>query len=193
MNVCGSDIAALYPVLMSPEWLAEWQVHLAMQASAAATLLGLVFVAASINLSRIVSTHTLPARVVESLVQFVQVLFISMLMTIPRQSETALGVEVLTVSALSWIIQILVFVRYLRAMLGYPRTWLAMRVVQTHLAAIPLFVAGIGLLLHQENAVYWLVPGFIFSFIAGLINSWVLLIRVGRIQPTGAGEDAKTR
>jgi hypothetical protein len=168
---------------MSPEWLAEWQVHLAMQASAAATLLGLVFVAASINLSRIVTTDTLPARVVESLVQFVQVLFISMLMTIPRQSFTAIGIEILTVAFLSWAIQMLVFVRYHRARLGNPHLWLTMRIVQTHLAAIPFFIAGIGLLQHEENAVYWLVPGFIFSFVAGLINSWVLLIRVGRIKP----------
>jgi hypothetical protein len=45
---------------MSPESLAEWQAHLLMEAGAAATLLGLVFVAASINLKRI-GRHAKPS------------------------------------------------------------------------------------------------------------------------------------
>jgi hypothetical protein len=42
--------------------LAEWQNLLEVQASAAATLTGLVFVAASINLSRIIAVPSLPPR-----------------------------------------------------------------------------------------------------------------------------------
>jgi hypothetical protein len=165
---------------MSPELLSEWQSHLSMQAGAAATLLGLVFVAASINLARIVSTPALPGRVLESLVQFVQVLFISMLMTIPRQSSTALAIEVLAVSLLSWGFQTIVFARYHRAHLGNPSWWLVTRMALAHLAIVPFFVFGVSLFLHPMNALYWAVPGFFFSFLAGLVNSWVLLIQVGR-------------
>jgi hypothetical protein len=165
---------------MSPELLSEWQAHLSMQAGAAATLMGLVFVAASINLSMIVSTPTLPGRVLESVLQFVQVLFISMLITIPRQSSAGLGIEVLTVSFLSWAFQVLAFAQYHRAHLGNPGWWLGLRIVLAHLAIVPFFVFGAGLLFHKENAMYWAVPGFLFSFVGGLMNSWVLLIRVGR-------------
>jgi len=165
---------------MPPETLSEWQSHLAMEASAAATLLGLVFVAASINLARIVSTPSLPGRVLESVVQFVQVLFISMLMTIPRQSPTTLSIEVLTVSFLSWALQMVVFEQSHRASLGNPSWWLVARVVLAHLAIIPLFVSGVCLYFHLGNAFYWAVPGFFFSFVVGIVNSWVLLIRVAR-------------
>jgi multisubunit Na+/H+ antiporter MnhF subunit len=151
-----------------------------MQASTAATLLGLVFVAASINLARIVSTPTLPGRVLESVVQFVQVLFISMLMTIPQQSSTTLAIEVLTVLFLSWALQMLAFARYHRAHLGNPRWWLVMRMALAHLAIVPFFVFAGCLFFRIENALYWAVPGFFFSFLAGLVNSWVLLIQVGR-------------
>jgi hypothetical protein len=151
-----------------------------MQATTAATLLGLVFVAASINLARIVSTPALPGRVLESVVQFVQVLFISMLMSIPEQSSTTLAVEVLTIASLSWAFQMIAFTRYHRAHLGNPRWWLAARIALAHLAVVPFFVFGGCLLFHAVNALYWAVPGFFFSLLAGLINSWVLLIRVGR-------------
>jgi hypothetical protein len=42
--------------------LADWQTLFAVQAGAAATLTGLVFVAASINLPRIIETPGLPGR-----------------------------------------------------------------------------------------------------------------------------------
>ena len=163
---------------MSPELLSEWQAHLAMEVSAAATLLGLVFVAASINLARIASTPALPGRVLESVVQFVQVLFISMLMTIPRQSSATLAIEVMAVSFLSWAIQLVVFTRSHRARLGNPRWWLIARIVLAHLAIIPFLIFAGCLFFHPFNAFYWAVPGFFFSFVAGLMNSWVLLINV---------------
>jgi len=151
-----------------------------MQASVAATLLGLVFVAASINLARIVSTPALPARVLETLAQFVQVLFVSMLMTIPQQSSTTLAIEVLTVSFLSCAFQMISFARYHRAHLGNPRWWLVARMVLALLAIVPFFVFGGCLFFNPVQAFYWAVPGFFFSFVAGLMNSWVLLIQVGR-------------
>jgi hypothetical protein len=42
--------------------LAEWQTLLAVQAGAAATLTGLVFVAVSINIGKIIAAPGLPSR-----------------------------------------------------------------------------------------------------------------------------------
>ena len=174
-------VASRYnPVLMSPESLAEWQAHLSMEAGAAATLLGLVFVAASINLKQIVVTPGLPGRVVETVTQFVQVLFISMMMTIPRQPGRALSAEILVVALCSWLIQMLAFAKYRQARLKNPGWWLILRIVQTHFATVPFVVTGVLLWSRVEDALYWVVPGFFFSFFAGLVNSWVLLINVGR-------------
>jgi hypothetical protein len=110
----------------------------------------------------------------------VQVLFISMMISIPRQPARALAVEILVVALCSWGMQMVAFARYRRARLGYPGWWLIVRILQTHLATIPFIVAGVLLWLGFEDALYWVVPGFFFSFFAGLVNSWVLLINVGR-------------
>jgi len=53
--------------------ISEWQTLVAVQAGAAATLTGLVFVAVSINLARILETPGLSGRAAESILHFLQV------------------------------------------------------------------------------------------------------------------------
>jgi uncharacterized membrane protein len=48
------------------------------------------------------------------------------------------------------------------------------------LASIPLFVSVACLLAGEHVAMYWLVLGFIFSFVAGVGNGWFLLVEVVR-------------
>lgn len=58
--------------------------------------------------------------------------------------------------------------------------WLVLRVIQTLLAAISFITAAILLLVDLPTGLYWLVPGFFFSFVAGVSNAWVLLIEILR-------------
>ena len=160
--------------------LSEWQTLLSVQASASATLTGLVFVAVSINLTKIITIPGLPSRAAESIVQFLQVFFICTATLIPRQPITALAAEILAVSLFSWAGQVTAQIRYARSRSGHPRLWLMIRIVQTQLASIPFFVAVIFLLLGYPVGLYWLVPGFVFSFVAGVANAWVLLVEVVR-------------
>ncbi len=86
--------------------LADWQTLFAVQAGAAATLTGLVFVAVSINLPRIIETPGLPGRAAESMLQFLQVFFVSLAILIPQQPLTTLGCEAFFVAALAWLGQL---------------------------------------------------------------------------------------
>ncbi len=104
--------------------LSQWQTLFEVQASAAATLTGLVFVAASINLSRIIGVPGLPSRVSESLFQFLQVFFICTAGLVPRQPVAAFAAEILAVALLSWGFQVAGHIRYGRSRSGHPRRWL---------------------------------------------------------------------
>jgi len=163
---------------MSP--LAEWQTILAVQAEAAATLTGLVFVAASINLSRIMAVPGLPGRAAESIVQFLQVFFVATAALIPMQPLTMLACEILAIGLPSWAIQTITQIRYAHLRVGHPWSWLAPRVIMTQLATLPFGVAGVLLLLGNRGGLYWLMPGFIFSFVAGVLSAWVLLVEILR-------------
>jgi hypothetical protein len=162
--------------------IAEWSTLLAVEAGAAATLMGLVFVALSINLTRILAVPGLPGRGAESIMQFLQVFLISTVALIPRQSERTFAIEVLIIAVAAWGCQVTVQVYYLKVRRGqrHPWGWFVYRAVMSQFATIPFIVAGITLFLDVPGGVYWLVPGFVFSFLAGVMSAWVLLVEILR-------------
>jgi hypothetical protein len=54
------------------------------------------------------------------------------------------------------------------------------RAILAQIANVPFLIAGIALLLNAPGALYWLVPGFVFSFVAGILSAWVLLVEILR-------------
>lgn len=157
-----------------------WSNYLAVQAGAAATLTGLVFVSVSINLSRILSIPGLPGQAAESLLQLFGVVVISTTALIPRQSPVALGIEFLALGFTLWLAQTVLQVRYLTSKTGHPRMWGVTRIVQTQFANVPFCVAGILLLRGSPAGLYWLAAGLVFSLIAGVASAWVLLVEILR-------------
>lgn len=71
----------------------EWADFAVATAGASAALTGLVFVAVSINLARILEYPDLPARTGQTLVLFLAPLFLSLLVLARGQGIRALGVE----------------------------------------------------------------------------------------------------
>lgn len=165
---------------MDPRPIAEWNTYLAVQAGAAATLTGLVFVAVSLNLNRIMSFPGLSSRAGESLLQLLDVFFISSVALILGQPAKLLGFEVLGIGLVSWTTQVSGQIRYLFNRAGHPLAWLTFRAIGAQLATLPFFVAGVEILGGTPHALYWLVLGFTFSFIAALFSAWVLLIEILR-------------
>lgn len=160
--------------------MTDWNTLLALQAGAAATLIGLVFVAVSINLDRVLAYPGLPDRAAETILQFLEVFLISTVALVPTQPQLFLAYELLIIGVIFWAIPIVLQIKYLRLKTVHPRWWFVLRSVQSQLATVPFCVSGIALLLGAPVALYWLVPGFVFSFVSGIVNSWVLLVEIRR-------------
>lgn len=160
--------------------LSEWQTYLAVQAGAAATLTGLVFVAVSINLAQIISIPGLPGRAFEALAQLLQVFFIASFALIPHQSVELLAGEILGIALLSLTGQIISLSRYARMRAGHPRSWLSTRIVVTVVTTMPFCVCGLMLLFGLPAWICGLVLGFVTSFIAAVVGAWILLIEILR-------------
>jgi modulator of FtsH protease len=160
--------------------LNDWTTYLSTQAGASASLTGLVFVAVSINLNRVISVPGLAGRAAESIIQLFGVFIISTVGLVPRQSAATFGVEVVVLGLVFWMLQTILQVLYTRRRAGHPLLWLISRVIQTQLASIPFLVSGILLIQGSPAGVYWLVPGFIFSLLSGVMNAWVLLVEILR-------------
>jgi MFS-type transporter involved in bile tolerance (Atg22 family) len=114
----------------------DWSNFLVAETSASAALAGLIFVAMSINLSKIIEYPGVSGRAAEALALLVGVLTIGTLGLAPDQSQRMLGVEFLTVGASLWIFCVVQHVRQLQRP-NQPWWWLASRVRMEEPSASP--------------------------------------------------------
>jgi hypothetical protein len=83
--------------------MSNWQVYFAAQAGAAAALSGLIFVALSLNLERILKLPSLPERAAEALIVLVQPLLVGLAGAAPALSLPSLGIACLTIGGAAWL------------------------------------------------------------------------------------------
>jgi hypothetical protein len=117
--------------------IADWSALLSVQAGAAATLTGLVFVAISVNLAKILAIPGLAGRAAESMLQFLEVFLISTVALIPGQSERALAVEVTVIAFALWFAEMAGQIRYLQQRSGYLWSWFVQRGILNQIATLP--------------------------------------------------------
>lgn len=155
----------------------EWSDLFVATAGASAALAGLLFVAISINLERILRERGLPERGLEAVLLLVAVLVLSIVGLIPGQSDGVLGVEMfLLAAALAFAI--------LRPLRGRPanatRTWVIARWGLRLAGTVPLLIGATSVMIGDGGGLYWVVAGMVFAILAGIANAWVLLVEILR-------------
>src|SRR5262245_61052239 len=99
---------------MTHEDIAAWESFAIAMAGASAVLAGLVFVAVSINIDRILRVQGLPGRAGESVILLVAAVCECAFVLVPQQSVTALAVEFVVAGALTCIVLIAILIPALR-------------------------------------------------------------------------------
>ena len=150
----------------------EWTDFFVAAAGAGAALAGLVFVAVSINVERILQFKGLPERALATVLMLLSVVLISLLGLIPEQTSTALGLELL---ALSLVLGGLIF------RLSSPRrAEHASHGLLIALGTAPLLVGPVSLLAESGGGLYWIAAGIVLAMSGAVANAWVLLIEILR-------------
>jgi hypothetical protein len=162
--------------------IADWSSFAAAEVGAAAGLTGLLFVAVSINLERILAFPKLPARAAETLVVLLLVLLVSSLTLLP-QSTRSLGIETLVLGAFVAASTLRVQIRHGPDQPDDPWFWFGSRIASTQVAALCYVVGGLSCILGWGGGLYWYVPATLFAFIGAVYSAWVLLIEIIRQQP----------
>ena len=159
--------------------VSEWSDLFVATAGAAAALTGLVFVAVSINLERILSLPGLPARAMQTLLMLAIVIVISIVGLIPGQERDVLGVELLILAVAYTTGLLRTFKPQLTG--GQLRRYEATgRLVLAGVGAIPLLVGGLSVLAEGGGGRYWIVAGMLGAIFGGVTNAWVLLVEIHR-------------
>jgi hypothetical protein len=163
---------------MTASIAAGWEDFFVAQVGAAAALSGLLFVAVSINLTRILSIPLLPARAAETLLVLMSVLAVASFGLVPGQGRVALGCELGGVGLVVWLASVRTQLQTSRDV--NQRRWLPSRVIGTQASSLPFVVAGVLVASGHDRGLYWIVPGTLASFASGMLNAWVLLVEIQR-------------
>jgi hypothetical protein len=161
--------------------IAGWTDFFEAQVAAAAALTGLVFVALSINLERIIGYPGLVGRAAEALLLLVQPVFVGLAVLQDGQSVRAVGIEVGAIS----VIVIAAVGRILitsgrRAANGRPRNEFASRCTLVAAALVPGLVAAALLISGNDNGFYAQSISTAMCLAAGIADAWVLLVEIVR-------------
>lgn len=160
--------------------LANWGLALTAMASAAAALTGLLFVALSINLQRIVASRFLINRAIEVLVLLVAALILSTLLLMPGQRKGAAAIEILALAISTSFVVGAIQIRADRSELGLTRSRFGFRIFVAHAGPFFLLVGGLSLMAQTGGGLYWVVPALLAEVIAAIVGAWVLLVEIVR-------------
>ena len=119
---------------------ALWSSFLSAEVGASAALTGLLFVAVSINLSKIIEFPHLTPRAAKALTTLVGILFAVSFCLVPGQSREQLGWELIGTGVLAWAAITSMQYRFSRGnpYVGKVQKWFDRVLVQT--AALPMVV-----------------------------------------------------
>jgi hypothetical protein len=158
----------------------EWFEFGVAVVGAAAGLSGLLFVAMSINIERIVAVPRLPSRAAGNLVLFALPLLLGTWMLIPAQARVLLGVELIGTGVLAGALMLRLHRPSNRVGQEALTSWLLGSYVPSIAVAGLTVVGGATLIAGQGGGLYWVAPAIFISFATGLLGAWVLLVEILR-------------
>ena len=158
----------------------QWSGFFSAEVGAAAALTGLLFVAVSINLTRIIAYPHLTPRAAKAFVTLLGVLFAASLCLAPGQSRELLGSELVLIGSGVWVTITRMQWKHSRGNPYINRAQKWLHGVLAQMSAIPVIVCGVSLFFSRGGGLYWLFSAVLISFASALLDAWVLLIEIQR-------------
>jgi hypothetical protein len=166
---------------MDQATFATWHDFYVTMGTASASLIGLLFVALSINAEAIAGPSRADLRTFaeQAFASFATVLLIAVLFLIPTADPGSIGVAYLVLGGVGGV----------RLVRRAPAVWRGLRQVRMGeavfwrfvlpaAALLGLIAVGIGFLAGQPSALYWLVTVIIGLLMSAARSSWDLLIKM---------------
>lgn len=160
--------------------LAGWDNFFMACAGASAALTGLVFVALSINLARILAIPGMAGRAGETIIPLSVVIILSLLALVPGQGIRAFAYEVAGIEGFAWVVTCRTEIMALRARHYFRPAHMVLRLAISQPANMAILASGLSLLFGFPGGLYWLTLGVVLSFAGAMINAWILLVEILR-------------
>jgi hypothetical protein len=157
-----------------------WANFLTASAGAAGALVGLVFVALSINLNRIMALPGVSARAGETFLLLACALAGSLLLLIPGVPAPTQGLLLLALWFPAWTIPTVIQALAIRRRQYHRLNLAVLRFVLQQAATLPLLMAALSLQGYVAGGLVWFAASLLVSLGVALFNAWVLLVEILR-------------
>jgi modulator of FtsH protease len=159
---------------------AGWTDFLVAAAGATGALAGLLFVALSINLTRILALTGLPGRAAETVLLLASGLIGSLLALMPGLSSSELGLLMMGLWLPTWGLPTLYQIQALHRRQFHRLNYALLRFGLYQAATVPLLLTGLSLRGYLTGGLHWFAVALLLSLSVALFNAWVLLVEILR-------------
>lgn len=161
--------------------MGPWRDFFAAEVGATAALTGLLFVAISINLQRILDARYLVALAGQTLIILTGALCISSFALFPDVNSLRVRWAIMTAAFLTWVIATVL----LRTLRFLPKDWrtpqrFAVTIIITQCATLPALIGAAVNALTEARSAEVLAFGVVFALLASLYSAWLLMIDILR-------------
>ena len=157
-----------------------WSDFFVASAGAAGALVGLAFVAISINLARIIELPGVADRAAETIVLLSGTLAGSLVALMPHLTSRQLGMTLLMTTIPTWAVPVAIQIRSVLRKTYYRASHAVIRAVLSQVATLPGIWASLALCGVVAGDVTPLAAAVILSILVAMFNAWVLLVEIIR-------------
>lgn len=160
--------------------VAGWESFGVAMAGAAAVLVGLIFVAMSINMERLLAYPWLVSRAADAVLILFVALVAGALLLVPGLEASLLGWLLVVLGGVGAISILGRAVTRRHAIDPEYRGRADLQAVVAAVAMALFAVAGLSLAVAMGGGLYWLVPAMLLCLGIAVLDSWVLLVEINR-------------
>ncbi len=155
----------------------DWSNFGQVVGASSGALVGLLFVALSINGSRIAHNRSLRASARQTLVLFILPLVASILLLTPAQPHWVLATELIALAVLGGLSLVIQG----RAKKSSSKDESRLERTLGHnssnlVTTLCMLFAGVSFLVGRGGGLYWLLPAVVFAFVSGTLHAWWFLM-----------------